>query len=452
MRPLVIAAALALTGLASAVYDARAVVGGSGFGGTVRFQRCLNFQATYSGAYLVDHELFVEVNFRAVGALEFASRWLWIHSARGKLGKDTGCAFKPAVGDEDTFAILHLSGIEHQLVRRNGYGKGIASMERLSYAVLAEQGRVALAAHGSGGAPGPHNAKPLGRYVTLIPFYGGQGFKPANSSAANFKPEYEAKVGNSHTLASPTLKLVQLASVVCSCLQHTGAVVVGVCSDRDKASIEGFFASEAAAPLPEWCRSPGGSSSDGPLDGPAALEIEVLPCEALPVFLPYRLLQWGQAQFTGLSHDFKSKGSNAHSNRFSAHAGHVDGGVFKRGAPPDARWAGRFQGVYFTEADNVLIMGAGDGMEGSVAAQHRAKYGHGGDADGSSPGAAVVEGKEVLTAAGIGAIMAGRGRDCYLAPSRYEKKAVGNPEDPFGGRVLIGQNVCSEGPDVVSVP
>ena len=137
---------------------------GSHTQGVVQFQRCLNFQATYSGAYLVRAPLFQEVKFKAVGtlkkmahptghagdaaaaarcnlyhrhrqlqlmfilalknnaiappagALEWASRWLWIKSARGALGKDTGCAFKPAPGDEDTFSILHLSGIEHQLV------------------------------------------------------------------------------------------------------------------------------------------------------------------------------------------------------------------------------------------------------------------------------------------------------------------------------------------------
>jgi hypothetical protein len=155
----------------------------------IRFQRCLNFQATYSGAYLVEKQLFSQVNFKAVGALEFASRHLWIYTQRGKPGKETGCCFKAAVGDEESFAILHLSGIEHQLVRRMGYEKGLAFMNKFSYSIFEAQGEKIASAISK------KFPKPLEKYVTLIPFYGKQGFKALNTtSKGHFKPSYDAKV------------------------------------------------------------------------------------------------------------------------------------------------------------------------------------------------------------------------------------------------------------------
>ena len=135
-------------------------------------------------------------------------------------------------------------------------------------------------------------------------------------------------------------------------------------------------------------------------------------------------------------------------------------GKGKRGGKGDSRaaaaaaaalegpWAGRFDGVYFTEADNVLAMGSGDGMEGSVQEAHREKF----KPQGAGEATAVVqEGTSTLTPEGVAEFFAARGRDCYLAPSRFEKKSVGARDDPIGGRVLVGQNVCSEGPVVVTV-
>ena len=84
------------------------------------------------------------------------------------------------MGDEDVFSILHLSGIEHQLTRRLGYEKGMASMTKLSWAVMDS-----LAANYD-----PAKGKALGEYVGLIPFYGGQGFKTVNST----RPVYDPKV------------------------------------------------------------------------------------------------------------------------------------------------------------------------------------------------------------------------------------------------------------------
>mmetsp|Transcript_18439 Transcript_18439/g.24017 ORF Transcript_18439/g.24017 Transcript_18439/m.24017 type:complete len:371 (-) Transcript_18439:362-1474(-) len=345
--------------------------------GSIHFQRCLNFQATYSGAYLVEKQLFSKVNFKAVGALEFASRHLWIFSQRGKPGKETGCAFKAAIGDEDSFAILHMSGVEHQLVRRMGYEKGLAMMNKYSESLFEAQGKKMSISIGNGNG----NKKPLEHYVSLIPFYGGQGFRAFNKTHhGQIKPDYVAKVGNSHTLASPALKLTQLSTVICSNVQYVGAVVVGVCTVEEKESIETFMTSTAAMEtLPHQCRSD--------------FHVEVLDCNDLPVHLPYHLLQWAQ---------------NA-----------VMSGSYSQ-----------YNGVYFTEADNVLMMDGGpDSFEKQPTQQTKLQ----------------------LTSRGVSDFMTQKGDWCYLAPTRYEKKSSWALDDPFGGRVQVGQNACNEGPTVVTV-
>ena len=38
------------------------------------------------------------------------------------------------------------------------------------------------------------------------------------------------------------------------------------------------------------------------------------------------------------------------------------------------------------------------------------------------------------------------GRNCYFAPTRFEKHSSSQLDRPFGSRVLVGQNACSEPP------
>jgi len=255
-------------------------------------------------------------------------------------------------------------------------------IRKFSKNMLAEQGRRFERAVGI--------ERPLSRYAALVPFYGGQGLKRINGS----KAEYDAKVGNSHTMASPELKLWQLSTVLCSTIQYVGSTVVGVCSANDRDAISAFMSTSAEALgfLPETCRS--------------NFKVILLDCEALPLHLPYHLLRWAQRELKGTEGSLRD-----------------------------------YAGVYFTEADNVLFMGYGgsDTAQGSIQgpAERRTMGG------GTEPPA--------LTAPGVSSLMKARGKWCYAAPTRFEKRSIGSETAPFDGRSIVGQNACSEGSDKISV-
>ena len=80
----------------------------------------------------------MEVKWKPCGALEFATRYLWILTQRKKISKSSGCGLKPVKETMDDFFILHLSGVEHQLVRRTGFSKAMAAMAKLSQETLKE--------------------------------------------------------------------------------------------------------------------------------------------------------------------------------------------------------------------------------------------------------------------------------------------------------------------------
>jgi hypothetical protein len=116
----------------------------------------------------------------------------------------------------------------------------------------------------------------------------------------------------------------------------------------------------------------------------------------------------------------------------------------------------RLDGVYYTEADNVLIMGRGGvGADVKAGVGAAANDDESSSSSSSSPGTRssnVASGGSaagfatgVLTAAGVQEMMGLGGGDCFLAPSRFEMKMVSArpvQDDPFRGRILIGQNVC----------
>ena len=111
----------------------------------------------------------MEVKWKPCGALEFATRYLWILTQRKKISKSSGCGLKPVKETMDDFFILHLSGVEHQLVRRTGLAKAMAAMTKLSTAALRDTSARFLEARRAGA---PRHR----RVVAAIPFYGGQGF------------------------------------------------------------------------------------------------------------------------------------------------------------------------------------------------------------------------------------------------------------------------------------
>lgn len=334
-----------------------------------------------------------------------------------------------------------------QLVKRFGFDKGMAAMQLFSGAVVAEQAAQCAALRASS-----THAPALARYAALIPFYGGQGYvaelngtvRLSSRRKGSPKPEYAAKVGNSHTLASPELKLWQLAAVVCSLAPHAGKVVVGVCGTAERDHLLRWVAAKQAEPRP------GGSGSVGLGRCVQGVDLAVLPCEDMPVHLPYKLLQWAQGQLRAAPHTASNNSAISISSSST---------TTSKSQAAAVAWD-RLDGVYYTEADNVLIMGRGGvgadvkaGVAGGAAAT-------GGGSSSSSTGtrssnvatggSAAGRAAGVLAAAGVQEMMGLGSGDCFLAPSRFEMKMVSArpvQDDPFRGRILIGQNVCRrEGP------
>jgi hypothetical protein len=325
-------------------------------------------------------------------------------------------------------------------VKRFGFVKGMAAMQLFSGAVVAAQAAQCAALRASA-----THAPALAHYAALIPFYGGQGYvaevngtvRLSSRRQGSPKPEYAAKVGNSHTLASPELKLWQLAAVVCSLKPHLGKVVVGVCGTAERDRLVRWVAAKQAEP---W---PGGGGSVGLGSCVQGVDLAVLPCDDMPVHLPYQLLQWAQVQLRVAPHGSSNNSTSSLRSRSS------------ESQAAGVAWD-RLDGVYYTEADNVLIMGRGGvGADVKAGVGAAANDDESSSSSSSSPGTRssnVASGGSaagfatgVLTAAGVQEMMGLGGGDCFLAPSRFEMKMVSArpvQDDPFRGRILIGQNVC----------
>ena len=330
-----------------------------------------------------------------------------------------------------------------QLVKRFGFEKGMAAMQQFTNAVVAKH-----AAQCATLQMNPAFNPPLARYAALIPFYGGQGYMAETNGTLRLssrrkgspKPEYEAKVGNSHTLASPELKLWQLAAVVCSLAPHMGKVVVGVCGDAERDKLLHWVTVKQAE------QAQASADGNGPVNFNSCLkgiDVVVLPCDDMPVHLPFKLLQWAQSQLQ--TQPLASSTANAGSGKSSS----------MRGAP----W-NEIDGVYYTEADNVLIMGRGgvNSVEDPPTSKGRRRSSSSSSSSSTRTlrstdfpdNTAIEQFDGVLTAEGVSEMMELGNKNCFLAPSRFEMKMVSArpiQDDPFSGRILIGQNVCRrEGP------
>jgi hypothetical protein len=139
---------------------------------------------------------------------------------------------------------MHLSGIEHNVVRKQGFEKGIAVTNLTTSCAL----RQTLARHalvqaaspplpllstmsaptsfgGAADIPSDSYARRLStRTLVAVPFYGGAA---AVVVAADGKVNVTRPVGsgNSHTLAPAALKFMQLATVVASAQLYFGMVL-----------------------------------------------------------------------------------------------------------------------------------------------------------------------------------------------------------------------------------
>eukprot|EP00613_Pedinella_sp_CCMP2098_P052754 CAMPEP_0171890498 /NCGR_PEP_ID=MMETSP0992-20121227/44213_1 /TAXON_ID=483369 /ORGANISM="non described non described, Strain CCMP2098" /LENGTH=201 /DNA_ID=CAMNT_0012517721 /DNA_START=167 /DNA_END=770 /DNA_ORIENTATION=+ len=163
----------------------------SAYESTVTLRKCVNFQASYAGSWLASSELFQKTKWKDRAALEFATRDMYntAHSLRG-----SGWKTNDPVTD---FMVVHLSGIEHNLVRSLGFEKGIAQTNRTSHRVLQdvlsrpnssplEQPQNDLATSTTEGghdrvgvsktdfkADGGFASELARRTVAVVPFYGG---------------------------------------------------------------------------------------------------------------------------------------------------------------------------------------------------------------------------------------------------------------------------------------
>ena len=114
----------------------------------------------------------------------------------------------------------------------------------------------------------------------MVPFYGGVAkvqLDPTNGRVVN--QTLPAGAGNSHTLATVPLKLLQLSATVASVQRFFGTVVVGVVSEAEAKLVQDGLARH----LP-----PSMLASN-------VFRVQIIPCGDMSVYLPYRLLRWVQS-------------------------------------------------------------------------------------------------------------------------------------------------------------
>jgi hypothetical protein len=126
---------------------------------------------------------------------------------------------------------------------------------------------------------GPSTAELRRRSIAVVPFYGGVATVQLDPRSGKVLNEtLPAGAGNSHTLATAPLKLLQLSATVASSLRFFGTVVVGVVSQAEARLVRQGL----AAHLPPR------------LHHSSVLRVQIVPCGTMSVYLPYRLLQWMQ--------------------------------------------------------------------------------------------------------------------------------------------------------------
>lgn len=214
--------------------------------GNVTLRSCVNFMNSYAGSWLARAELVKDTNFEDKQALEFATRNLY-NNVRGKRG--SGWKTNDPVSD---FLVVHLSGIEHGLVRRFGFEKGLAMTQVISkqaFAEVRDAAEIAAKADASddhaertdGGKKSEYSDDRAAlrdlarRTVAVVPFFSGGAVVNVTKDAAGHEHlEHVSTVGsggaNTHTLAPASLKYLQLSIVVSSIAAFVDFVVVGVVS------------------------------------------------------------------------------------------------------------------------------------------------------------------------------------------------------------------------------
>ena len=237
---------------------------------TIQLRKCVNLQSSYAGSWLASAELFKRCKWVDRMALEFATRDLFnlAHGLKGSGYKTNGKSKFADGRDPDLrdFMVLHLSGIEHALVRKHGYAKGLALTNRTTATVFdAVLARHQIEEEEEGGGTREREGKSPGaglftrsrrarvelmrRAVGLVPFYGGVAAVDVDGKGRVVNTTLPAGAGNSHTLATTEMKVLQLAAVVASVQSYVGTVVVGVVSPAEAAIVSEGLRRLLPAPL-----------------------------------------------------------------------------------------------------------------------------------------------------------------------------------------------------------
>ena len=166
--------------------------------------------------------------------------------------------------------------------------------------------------------------------------------------------KYKKAVANSHTLASTGLKFLQVATVASSVLTYFDLVVIGICEEDTNAKLlEEYIVQKVkvdAGRLRVRCchytvgeslvffRIP--SSAETSLTNtPVPLQIKYVDCGGKTGLLPYVLLRWAQKRL---------------------------GKGWRWGLESDGSDTVPVQGLYYTEADNVLFMPRPDATKRAI--------------------------------------------------------------------------------------
>jgi len=113
-----------------------------------------------------------------------------------------------------------------------------------------------------------------------VPFYGGVAKVELDPKTGRVVSKtLPAGAGNSHTLATVPLKLLQLSATVASAQRFFGTVVVGVVNEAEAKLVQDGLANHLPLPLLT----------------PRTLRVQIIPCGNISVYLPYRLLHWVQS-------------------------------------------------------------------------------------------------------------------------------------------------------------
>ena len=135
------------------------------------------------------------------------------------------------VVDEELYFVNHLSGYEHEVMRRSA-GNFSDTEER-----ALRLSREALAKECSSVA----SSLPLNSTLSVIPFFSGRPPEVSEDLQVH-------SIGQGNSLVSPITKAMQCISTVCSTLRYFGTAIIAVTSSDDRALLQSVVSGSTARP------------------------------------------------------------------------------------------------------------------------------------------------------------------------------------------------------------